>query len=335
MRYIVLIAIALICREAGWARAADDRAAASPIVKRILQNWKARRERVTSLHFVWDQRLTFRSARLDPPNAAHGTVSGKNREEKDTKELWLSGDVQMCLEMQERPAGPQPTAAQNRSVVRRETFDGTLASLFWQSQSQVPNFVCVPQALINREKEPDGLGLNFIPIVLTYRTLHPWKPWSAETCRLVTENAIVDGVRCVKIERPVEAFGYRGVDICWVDPSREDIVVAWEMHRTGEGSFPNCDGACEYKRDPRWGWVPQRWTNTSHQGMRDVICESQVVKYELNPPISAEKLAPRFPSGTYVADRASERRYVTQPDGSKRMLSRDEYSRLIRPRPSP
>ena len=327
----------VICVSAGGAACADERASAadgrpavSPVLKRIFHNWKARRERVTSLHFVWDQRLTFRSTSPDP-NAARGPVIGrKSREEQHTKELWLSGDVQMCLDMRERPATPHATPAQNRGLVRRETFDGTLASQFWLSQA--PN-CCVLEAWIYREKEPDGLGLNFIPIVLTYRTQRPWRPWSPETCRLVTENAIIDGVRYVKIERPVEAFGFRGVDTCWVDPSRDDIVVAWEMRRTGERSYPNCHGTCEYKRDPTWGWVPHRWTNTLVQPIRDVICEAEIVKYELNKPIPAEKFAPHFPPDTYVADRASARYYVTQADGSKRILTRDEFRRLTKPKP--
>jgi hypothetical protein len=315
---------------ASRAAAPDKRPNSSPVLKRIFHNWKTRRERVTSLHFVWDQRLIFRSTRPDP-NAARGPGGRKSREELYTRELWSSGDVQMCLDMRERPAAPQPTAVPNRGVVRRETLDGTLASVFWQSQ--VPNFVCVPEAWIHREKGPDGLGLNFIPIVLTYRTQRPWRPWSEETCRLVTENAIIDGVRYVKIERPADADGFRGVDTCWVDPSREDLVVAWEMRRTGENSYPNCHGTCEYKRDPAWGWMPHRWTNTVVVGTRDVVSESEVVKYELNKPIPAEKFAPHFPPNTYVADRANDRCYVTQPDGSKRTLTDDEFSRLTKPKP--
>ena len=102
-------------------------------------------------------------------------------------------------------------------------------------------------------------------------------------------------MRNVKIEHPFDADGVRGVDTCWVDPSREDIVVAWEMRRMGENSYPNCHGTCEYKRDPTWGWVPHRWTNTVAVGTRDVINESEVVKYELNKPIPAETFAPIFP----------------------------------------
>ena len=158
--------VALVFCDACLAKAADGPPAVSPVLKRIFHNWKNRREPVTSLHFVWDQRLIFRSTRPDP-NAARGPGGRKSREERYTRELWLSGDVQMCLDMRERPAAPQPTAVPNRGMVRRETFDGTLASVFWQSQ--VPSLVCVPEAWIDREKEPDSLGLNFIPIVLTYR----------------------------------------------------------------------------------------------------------------------------------------------------------------------
>jgi hypothetical protein len=331
MRYDFVIMVALVFCDACLASAADRPPAVSPVLKRIFHNWKTRRERVTSLHFVWDQRLTFRSTRPDP-NAARGPGGRKSREERYTKELWLSGDVLMCLDMRERPAAPQPTAVQNRGLLRRETFDGTLASVFWQTP-RVSNFVDVPKAWIDREKEPDSLGLNFIPIVLTYRTQRPWRPWRPETCRLVTENAIIDGARDVKIERPFDADGVRGVDICWVDPSREDLVVAWEMRRTGEGGYPNCHGNCEYKRDPAWGWVPRRWTNTVVVGTRDAISEMEVVQYELNKPIPAEKFAPHFPPNTYVADRTNDRRYVTQPDGSKRMLTDDEFSRLTQPKP--
>jgi hypothetical protein len=333
---LVKFLLVLSLSASGAARAdqrtgtADKPPSASPVLKRIFHNWKARRERVTSLHIVWDQRITFQSTRPDP----RGPVVGRKiREEQNTKELWLSGDVQMCLDMRERPAAPQVAAVQNGSLIRRETFDGTLASQMWQSQ--VADSVYVLEATIRREKEPDGLGLNFIPIVFTYRTLPPWRPWSAETCRLVTENAIIDGVRYLKIERPVEAFGFRGVDTCWVDPSRDDLVVAWEMRRAGERSYPNCHGTCEYKRDPAWGWVPHRWTNTVVQTLRDAICEVEIVKYELNKPIPVEQFAPHFPPDTYVVDRrVGARFYVTQTDGSKRILTGDEFSRLTKPKAS-
>jgi hypothetical protein len=136
----------------------------------------------------------------------------------------------------------------------------------------------------------------------------------------------------VKIERPVDAHGFRGVDTCWVDPRRDDLVVSWEMRRTGERSYPNCHGTCEYKRDALWGWVPRRWTNVVIQSNRDLICESTVVRYELNQPIPAEKFSPHFPSGTYVVDGANSRYYVTQLDGSKRPLTREEFKRLTEPK---
>jgi hypothetical protein len=335
VRHVFFVATVLIsCAPAPGADEGSPQpasAAGPPALKRILANWKARRDRVKSLHFIWDVRLTVPKGQQDGADPPNTIVTEDRHYDQHGNELWIEGDDHFCMEEREWPLAPHPKSADKGGTVGRQTFDGELDSRFWASQSA--KLIFAPQGWIHRAKEQDNFAGQIVPLLLTYRTLHPWMPWRPEECRLITENAIIGGVRYVKIQRPVDAYGFRGVDICWVDPHRDDVVVSWEMRRDGKRSYPNCRGSCEYQMDKTFGWVPCRWRGVVRVDP-DLICESTVTRYEINKKISPEKFAPHFPPGTFVADSANAQWYVVQQDGSKRMLMRDEFRGLTKPVPA-
>jgi hypothetical protein len=240
-------------------------------------------------------------------------------------------DDHVCAEFREWPSLPHAKWADKPGIVGRQAFNGQLESRFWVSQSEKLHFV--PEGWIHPTKEQSDFGSRqFTPLLLTYRTLHPWLPWRVEDCRLITENAIIDGVRYVKIEQTVKDNGVRTVDTCWVDPRRDDVVVAWERRPNGGPSHPTWHGSCEYQKDPTFGWVPHHW-RVAFGADTYLICESTVTAYDLNQPVPPQKFDPHFPAGTYVTDAARREWYFVQPDGSKRLLTHDEFRRLTTPVP--
>jgi hypothetical protein len=306
-------------------------AAGTPALTRIFANWKARRERITSLHFVWDERLTIPKGHRDFIGNEDTVVTKDSYHSQRGNELWIAGDDHLCVEYHEWPSKLPATPAGKEGIVGRQTFNGELASRFWVSPSDKRLFV--PQAWIHRAKEQEDIGSRaFTPILLTYRTLHPWLPWRPEDCRLITENAIIDRVRYVKFEQRVNDHGIPTVDACWVDPRRDDVVVAWERRPNGGPSHPSWRGSCEYQKDRTFGWVPIRW-RTEFGADTYLICESTVTKYDLNRLIPSQKFDPHFPPGTYVADAAHKQWYVMQQGGSPRMLTHDEFGRSTEPVP--
>lgn len=325
-RILFVVVLLLYCKSAAAAdpdRAPAVSAPASPVLARIFANWKARRERVTSLHFVWDMRLTRPKGRRDGAEDRHQDEHGN--------ELWIAGSDHVCGE-----SGPwllisHAKSADKQGIVGRQTFNGQFESRFWVSPSEKLHFV--PEGWMHPAKEQSDFGSRqFTPILLTYRTLHPWMPWRLEDCRLITVNAIIDGVRYIKIEQTMKDNGVSTVDSCWVDPRRDDVVVAWERRPNGGPSHPTWRGSCEYQHDRTFGWVPIHW-RTAFGADTYLICESTVTAYDLNRPIPSQKFDPHFPAGTYVADAARRQWYLVQPDGSKRMLTHDEFRRLTTPVP--
>jgi hypothetical protein len=335
MRNRLILAVLLICSD--LAAAADPgnpptaSRAGSPVLQRIFANWKARRERITSLHFVWNERATVPKGQRDGADPVNTVVAEDRHYKQDGDELWLTGRDRLCAEYHEWPSSLPAKPAGKEAIVGRNTFNGELNSRFWISPSD--KLLFVPQAWIRRAKEQDDFAARAAtPILLTYRTLHPWWPWRPEDCRLITENAIIDGVRYVKIEQRVKDNGIPAVDTCWVDPRRDDVVVAWEGRPNGGPSHPTWRGSCEYQHDRTFGWVPIHW-RTAFGADAYLICESTVTAYDLNQPVPPQKFDPHFPPGTYVADAAHRQWYLVQPDGSKHMLTHDEFRRLTTPVP--
>ena len=110
------------------------------------------------------------------------------------------------------------------------------------------------------------------------------------------------------------------------------MVVAWERRPNAGPSHPTWRGSCEYQKDRTFGWVPIRW-KAEFGADRYLICESTVTAYDLNQPLPSQKFDPHFPPGTSVSDSAHKQWYATQADGTKRMLTPEDFQRLTTPTP--
>jgi hypothetical protein len=152
--------------------------------------------------------------------------------------------------------------------------------------------------------------------------------WDPEHCSVVPgppKNELI------KLERRDEKGEL--AEYCWVDPSREDIVVAGEWWGTARrkktGSY-----SIDFRRDRTFGWVPSRWSidfagtmaqTAQHRG-------SIVTKYAINEPIPPETFVLKFPSGTELWDR-SKREWFIRKDGSKLLVpqgkGRPSYEQLV------
>jgi hypothetical protein len=334
MRQVLCVVVLLLyCRSAAAADPDPPPASAfeSPVLKRIFANWKARRQRFTSLRFVWDVSLTVPKGHPDFIDPEKKVVAKDRDHNQRGNQLWILGDDHFCAEFHEWPSNQPTKAAGKEGIVGRQTFNGELDSRFWVSITY--KFVLPPQGSIHRAKEQGDFGSRQLtPILFTYRSLHPWMPWRSQDCRLITENAIIDGARYTKIEQTVSDHGIPTVDACWVDPRRDDVVVAWERRPKAGPSHPTRRGLCDYQKDRLFGWVPRHWRVEFGDDVY-LISESTITAYEFNKPIPAQKFDPHFPPETYVADSAHRQWYLTKTDGSKRLLSYDEFRRLTAPVP--
>jgi hypothetical protein len=92
------------------------------------------------------------------------------------------------------------------------------------------------------------------------------QPRPGQTFRLVTNNALANGVRCVKIERHVPADS--SIDVLWIDHNRGDLVILWEHRLSGELSSVI---SLAYRPDETWGWIPSSWDIDSAQPGEDNV----------------------------------------------------------------
>ncbi len=179
------------------------------------------------------------------------------------------------------------------------------------------------------------------PPMAVYRPFHPRRIIDPQTWRIVTFDAIIGNVHCVKIERRGSEAEFS--ETCWVDPMREDAIVERESVLRQDTATTTI----EFKADQRAGWVPVRWTSRSYDrdAVLQMLNESTVVKYAINEPIPPSTFDLKFPPRTLVLDSVHNERYLIRNDGTKRLLSKDEveqhrqgkldYKDLLKPTDSP
>src|SRR5580692_8765981 len=63
-------------------------------------------------------------------------------------------------------------------------------------------------------------------ILLTIRPLDAFVDGQQSKFRVVTENALVAGLRCIELQKTKDNNRWL-LERCWVDPARDDIIVAY------------------------------------------------------------------------------------------------------------
>jgi hypothetical protein len=271
----------------------------SQMVARIFASWKARQDQTKSFHFVWE---TF--------VVQHGEAVGNGQLPQSHCECWVDGDNRYRLE------ASTLGDAQAKSVVRHEwtAFDReTYSSLSWTEGSRLPargkhwNF---------GRKHPGFVNNELRPLTLVFRPLDP-RNRRPERYRLATEDAIVNGVRCIKLQsiaRPGDL-----VESLWADPRQGDVLVFWEV-RAGQAQFPPI--SLQYQADHEKRFIPIVWRTGSPDG-RPLDLLSKVKTFSINEKLPADAFHIHFPLGTAVAvdlEGKDNEQYYVKPDGSKEIV---------------
>lgn len=338
---------------------ADDKAAirpddASATLKRIFANWKARADRVKSFHFVWDSRVGIPKGATDP-FAHHGDPLPKTFCEikyslRDT-EFWAEGNDHFRYEFFKPSVhrdGSFDTKARHRI-----TFDGTHYLVL-----SLP-FGDPPQGYI-RHLQPSDFELDPLnplvprlkrrrssrypersfydlhdailqPLVVTFRPFVPVPGWEIEHCRVIPEESEKGGLIKLECQDP----SWPGEKCCWVDSTRDDIVVDMEFWAHSGKHKPLVSTSIEYQRDKTVGWVPTRWTVefVGLAGIKNQFSEYTVTKYTINEHAPPETFLLTYAPGTLIFDR-SQNEFFVRRDGSMRPVPRDRkrpsYEQLLK-----
>jgi hypothetical protein len=315
------------CRKA---RANDSVQTArdSAVLDRIFANWKARHDRVHSMHFRWDCRETRKKGTFDPSTRGRTRRVRLDHDQEFDQfgvQLWIDSDERMCSVYTPKFKVPTTKLTDPGRVVGRWMSDGKtdwqlITGWLWEtgaSQPPVRNGAVSPH---QTARMPD---LMLQSLLLTFRPQQSSVSWQRDQCQLVSEHAIIDGGHYVKIQRvfePTRANKFRRVETCWVDPARDDVIVHWE-NRDPYGAI---NGAITYQRDKTCGWVPSQWTVEFPGNLQNY----KVTKYTINESIDPGTFSHEFPAGTPVSDTTIPGCYVVQSGGSKKTISTEEFHRL-------
>ena len=167
-----------------------------------------------------------------------------------------------------------------------------------------------------------------IALMLTFRPFEPVLHWRLENCS-VLPGSTKEGY--VKLERRAERDRY--FERCWVDPTREDIIVAFE-HLKPNGRTVMFAHTFKYQHDAKFGWVPSQWSCkfTGSMAQAPHRSESTVTKYAINEPFPPGTFLLTFPPGTQLFDRSLQEWFVRK-DGTHRLVPRGKirptYEQLL------
>lgn len=308
------------------------------VLDRIFANWKARHDRVQTLHFTWDCRTTCKKGTEDYSSTSTPRVHLDRDQifEQLGVQFWIEGDDRRCVVRTASYKLPRSKPWDQKRVVNRHVIVGNTTSsydagAFWESGDSpprtLPRFgVCYPTLTAWTFPLFDDLVL-----LATFRPQDPSVSWKRSEFRLIDENALLDNVLCIKLKRVVAPQRLGGarmaarVETFWISPARDDVVVRWTSESAGR---PTCLGLINYKQDKAHGWIPTEWSCDYAGGD---LCEFRVTSYSINEKVDPAIFAQEFPPGTPVSDRLqgeSEKQiryYTIQPDGSRRTISPQEY----------
>jgi hypothetical protein len=266
--------------------------AESPTIQRILAAWKARQERLNSFHFTWDAQFRL------PPNARFANrVNAKEIHlEIPASEFWGEGEDRFRAEFRKldirRPRvelGARCRATRNGDADATLDFSATLGGsprgTRWNDHSDHESRASLLRPLL----------LACRPATREATGAHP------DAFHVVTENAIIDKLHCIKIEKNGKADS-RILETCWVDPNRDDVIVRWEV---GSRASTLLWATIEYQQDKQHGWLPARWeTNLWSVATEpnDGLISAKVTKYTINERFPPETFAVGFPDDTIIAE---------------------------------
>jgi hypothetical protein len=296
----LLVATCFVSALSVTAQAADGvppvalaSSADAAIVKRVFANWTARQERTRSFHVEWNARVVR-------------TLRRSSSVEELRRAFWVEGGDRFRLEFW-RVSGKKINW--DHMARGQRTWMGTAAMILeWPYDP-----AAAPQGAVGKDTIQEVLNdLERTALALVFRPSQLMDV-QASQFRLVTEHAIVDGLHCVKLQRPQP--GSALVEHCWVDPARDDVPILWEKTLRGELMWRV---AIQYRlsRDHNLGWVPDRWT-CQDDGAQLHVLQCTVTKLSVNESFPPKTFQLDFPPGTLVFDERSHAQFVVATNGSR------------------
>jgi hypothetical protein len=291
----------------------SDRVTDSPVLKRILANWKSRQERFKSVRISWKSKVT------KEPSGDIGLLGGMGGGmwigdkhpgiETSQSDLWIRGNE--CFRYECPESG-------GRSLVR--IFDG---------RSDRSCFVGGKPLDEGRgvERDVDAMrssdAFQLAPLFLSFRPMHAaLSDGRSQRCRLVTEHAILDGIHCSKIE--CSDPKNRVVDTCWVDPKRKDVIVEWQRSTSG---YNTATISIDYMPHPIHGYLPLRWKVRSFPTRTE---SATVADCRINLVVPPNTFVANIPTQSVVSDHIANVQYYVRENGSKRMITKAELDNGMR-----
>jgi hypothetical protein len=290
-------------------------AAAAKTLERILANWKSREDRTRSIYLSWESRLFAGKAAAD---RRKGKGSAQQAERFGQVALWAERPYRFRLDSAHF-TGPTPRAAalaaKTHSVMNGLTELaespgrplGSSLATFSKRRGRYPLETYAP-----------ALTLAFHPLdAFVLRS-------QSRKFRVVAEDTLRDDLHCVQIQ----IAGNNGTffEDCWVDPARDDLVVAYESwRRFNERREVNSPISIEYQRDRDYGWVPARWTVGN-----GTYSENTVTKYAINDRFPEETFSLKVSPGTVVFDERTCEQYRVVAEGGKSEVVRFDSRNSLR-----
>ena len=320
---------------------ADDPSKAThgaAVLDRIFANWKARHDRVHSLHFTIDSRTLCKKGQLDFSSTVPGTRFDRDQVlQQFGAQVWIDGDDHLCVII--TPTfKPGAKLTETHRVATRWVHVAKTTSIFdasrWYETGLEPQQAFAPRGVIRRnhgDHQPLS-GPVLQPLLLTLRPQSSWIDWQKDECRLLDENALVDGGSAISFQRSVARSANISArdETCWVSPARDEVIVHWRIEARGK----TIDESIKHKKDKACGWVPSEWTV---RGPGEGFSEYSVTNYALNEKIDSAVFSQTFPAGTPVQEESGSgaaqkiRYYVVQPDGSERAITHKDFIHLAWP----
>jgi beta-lactamase regulating signal transducer with metallopeptidase domain len=272
--------------------------AAPKTLERILANWKAREERTRSIYFSWESRW-FVGQAADDRNEGKASLQQAERSSQFT--LWAERPYRFRLDR-----APLAASAPTSFVGKTRSVTSGLTELNVQEPG---NTAGLPVATVSARSDQSPLATANPGLTFAFHPEDALVNSRSRSFRVVSEDALVNGLHCVEIQKSNERGNV--IEKCWVDPARDDVVVAYEHW------FPpqqrRSTMSIEYQQDRVHGWVPARWTDSSAGERR----EETVTNYAINEPIPAETFSLKLAPGTLVFDQRAREQYRVAKDGSK------------------
>jgi hypothetical protein len=283
------------------------------ILDRVVEHWRSREARIKAIHAVWESRVT--------------NVRVRAKSSPYQQEFWIDENGRYRLNdwsletAEPKDSKPARSRLSGRKPVSQYSFDGTTGRTMTGDPPQgvvgkpgryaCPVCAISPVLLALRPQSRDGFGV-------------PWK-----LLNVVSLNAIIGSTHCIKMHEkcsPIKLNQTWLIANFWVDPARDDVIVAWELLlRDRVQEFVTID----YRRDAKYGWVPTGWTQSNPPDSGDPRVEHTVTHLAINESIAEPTFTLEFRAGTDVLDWTIFERYTIANDGSKQIIQKWDSAKSV------